>query len=217
LDLGEIGWKGSLNDLRAKIHYEADRRRGTAHTSKVNAWTLQFYGEDCMVIVNPGRCTCGAQPGLPHTLGCLMFQTMPTPRLPKNHPDFVATPPAVRSPASPPHRRRVVRGDLPPALEPAPALPPAPEPEPKRFVTEEDLAGITQFATEEEAIAWEEEQERLAVQATALARAEAKALHEARTSAGNTSTSDEESEASLGPCTCGEDPFCTPECARFNR
>jgi hypothetical protein len=103
-----------------------------------------------------------------------------------------------------------------PVPQPVPD-PPALEPEPKRFITEEDLANIAQFATEEEAIAWEEEQERLAVEATALARAEAKALHKARMSADNTSTSDEESEALLGPCTCGEDPFCTPDCVRFSR
>lgn len=43
LNLDDIGWQRGLNDLRAKIHYEADRRRGVAHTHKVDAVTLEFH------------------------------------------------------------------------------------------------------------------------------------------------------------------------------
>jgi len=186
LELGEIGWKGSLNDLRAKIHYEADRRHGIVHTTKISARKLQFYGEDCMVIVNPGRCTCGAQPGLPHTLGCLMFQTMPTPKLPENHPDFVPTPPAVCSPGSPPHRRHGI-----PAPRPAPVVEPAPDPAPAPTIPAPAWQTLDPnvwpaygtwppvpegeeprfFTSEEELAAWEEEVEKL--RAVALAELQA--------------------------------------------
>lgn len=101
LDLDAIGWQGSLNDLRAKVHYEADRRKGIAHTTKINHRKLRFYGEGTYVLVNPSPCTCQAPPQGPHTLGCRKFQTMPTPLLPESHPDFVATPDPVMTPAAP--------------------------------------------------------------------------------------------------------------------
>ena len=59
------------------------------------------------------------------------------------------------------------------------------------------------FETEEELAAWEEEVELLRLKAFASAASE-----------GIEPLTPEESEALLGPCTCGQDPVCLPECAR---
>jgi hypothetical protein len=58
LNLDDIGWQRGLNDLRAKVHYEADRRRGVATTHKVDAATLEFQA----VGANTVGCTCPVPP-----------------------------------------------------------------------------------------------------------------------------------------------------------
>src|SRR5690349_2291201 len=69
LDLDEIGWNTSLNDLRAKVHYEADRRRAIAHTHKINASTLEIRGEG-FTPRNSGPCSCGAKVWDRHVITC---------------------------------------------------------------------------------------------------------------------------------------------------
>jgi hypothetical protein len=70
LKLDDIGWQRGLNDLRAKVHYEADRRRGIAHTHKVDAWTLEIWAEQCRVKTVPEPCTCGTDPWEGHVVSC---------------------------------------------------------------------------------------------------------------------------------------------------
>jgi hypothetical protein len=69
LDLHEIEWPGSLNDLRSKAHYEADRRRGIATTRKLGVASLEVKGEG---MPRPPRdpCTCGAPVWDFHIITC---------------------------------------------------------------------------------------------------------------------------------------------------
>jgi hypothetical protein len=70
LSLNDVGWERGLNDLRAKVHYEADRRRGIAHTHKIDAWTLEIWSEQCRVKTVPSPCTCGTKPWEGHVITC---------------------------------------------------------------------------------------------------------------------------------------------------
>lgn len=90
LNLDDIGWERGLNDLRAKIHYEADRRRGVAHTHKVDAVTLEFYAVGARIVVrSTANCTCGGGSKGPHVITCAALKDWPTPLLDEDHPDFV--------------------------------------------------------------------------------------------------------------------------------
>lgn len=101
LNLDDIGWERGLNDLRAKIHYEADRRRGIAHTHKIDAVTLEFYAEGARVVVrSTANCTCGGGSKGPHVITCRALRDWPTPLLDEDHPDFV--PPTGPAPAPAP-------------------------------------------------------------------------------------------------------------------
>jgi hypothetical protein len=61
LDLDQIGWPTGLADLRAKVHYEVDRRRGVAHTRKLAPSRLEIYAEGARVkSLTSGPCNCGA-------------------------------------------------------------------------------------------------------------------------------------------------------------
>jgi hypothetical protein len=91
LQLDEIGWQRGLNDLRAKVHYEADRRLGIAHTHKVDAWTLEIWAEQCRVKLTAGTCTCGTQPWEGHIISCAKIkrpdlQQAPAPTRPAPQP-----------------------------------------------------------------------------------------------------------------------------------
>lgn len=146
LKLTDIGWKRGLNDLRAKVHYEADRRLGIAHTHKVDAWTLEFWAEHCQVKLAAGTCTCGTQPWEGHIITCAKIK----------RPDLQQAPAPVRPIPEPwPQFATTANAGQPPA-----ALSPA---------AEEDYEPLTQ----------------------------------------------EEEDALLGPCTCGQSPTCLPSCARF--
>lgn len=90
LNLDVIGWERGLNDLRAKIHYEADKRRGVAYTHKVDAVTLEFHVEGARTIVRPTHnCNCGGGAKGPHVITCNALHDWPTPLLDEGHPDFV--------------------------------------------------------------------------------------------------------------------------------
>lgn len=69
LNLVDIDWETSLNDLRAKAHYEADKRRGVAVTHKVDSLTLEVRGSG--VKSKPALpCSCGAQVWEQHVITC---------------------------------------------------------------------------------------------------------------------------------------------------
>ena len=74
LNLHAIGWQRGLNDLRAKVHYEADRRRGVAHTHKRDPWTLEISSEHCEVKRVPVACTCGTKPWEGHVITCAVIR-----------------------------------------------------------------------------------------------------------------------------------------------
>lgn len=135
LTLDEIDWQTSLNDLRAKAHYEADKRRGIAVTHKVDALTLEIQGQGIRSEPAP-PCSCGTKPWDGHLITCTALGTNAT---------------------------RVI-GRFLPVPTPTPAHPAAQEQPPTTDVaaqlTEADL------------------------------------------------------EALLGPCSCGQSPQCTPDCAR---
>lgn len=74
LDLDEIGWPRGLNDLRAKVHYEADRRRGIAHTHKINGSMLEIQAEGARIQRRAqGTCSCDAKPHQFHQITCASF------------------------------------------------------------------------------------------------------------------------------------------------
>lgn len=60
LNLNVIGWQRGVTDLRAKVRYEADRRRGLVRTTKLSHLELQVQGQDCRVRPPAGPCTCEA-------------------------------------------------------------------------------------------------------------------------------------------------------------
>jgi hypothetical protein len=105
--------------------------------------------------------------------------------------------PGVSDPAPAPRPAVVSAGITPPGEAPVwPAYgtwPPVPEGEEPRF-----------FTSEEELEAWEEEVELLRL----------KAIAEANRSEDIDTLTPVDEEALLGPCTCGQDPVCLPECAR---
>ena len=92
LDLDRIGWARGLSDLRAKVHYEVDRRRGIAHTHKIDATTLEISAEYARVTLPPVPCTCKAKPWELHVITCAIVKAMPTRKLAPDHPDFVPAP-----------------------------------------------------------------------------------------------------------------------------
>lgn len=47
VDLEAIGWDGGLADFRATVHYQADKRRGTAQTRKVGPALLEVQAFGC--------------------------------------------------------------------------------------------------------------------------------------------------------------------------
>jgi hypothetical protein len=105
LNLEDIGWERGLNDLRAKIHYEADKRRAVAHTRKIDALTLEFYVVNSVKIIRPTHnCNCGGGAKGPHVITCAALHDWPTPGLDEDHPDYVpliAAPPSRRQASTP--------------------------------------------------------------------------------------------------------------------
>jgi hypothetical protein len=78
LTLDEIGWETSLNDLRAKAHYEADKRRGIVITHKIDALTLEVQGKG--VRSKPVLpCSCGTPPWDGHVITCTALGANATP------------------------------------------------------------------------------------------------------------------------------------------
>jgi hypothetical protein len=69
LNLVDIDWETSVNDLRAKAHYEADKRRGSVVTHKIDVETLELTGHG-IASKATGRCTCGAKPWDFHVITC---------------------------------------------------------------------------------------------------------------------------------------------------
>lgn len=128
LNLDDIGWQRGLNDLRAKIHYEADKRRAVAHTHKVDAVTLEFYavGARIKLPLPSTGCNCGGGRRGPHVITCPVLKTWPTPLLPSDHPDHVPPPGRATRPATQPAARPAPRDHTPTptnqALEPDEAL-----------------------------------------------------------------------------------------------
>lgn len=70
LNLDEIKWPGGMSDLRAKVHYEVDRRRGVAHTHKVNPNVLEIWAEGARVYPPEGPCDCGVEWFSAHYVTC---------------------------------------------------------------------------------------------------------------------------------------------------
>jgi hypothetical protein len=102
LKLDEIGWQRGLNDLRAKVHYEADRRRGIAHTHKKDAWTLEIWAEQCRVKLTAGTCTCGTPPWEGHIITCAKIQRPDLRQAPTPPPQWPTTRPALQQQEQPP-------------------------------------------------------------------------------------------------------------------
>lgn len=139
LDLDQIGWPTGLADLRAKVHYEVDRRRGVAHTKKLSPGRLEIYAEGARVSsLTAGPCNCGAPFWDFHRIVCSSLG----------------------------NRAATIVGGMTyeESMRPRPLVRPAPQDQPPSTVEPPE----------------------------------------------------DEAEALLGPCTCGQDPRCLPSCERFS-
>lgn len=47
VDLDDIGWDGGIADFRATVHYQADKRRGTAKTRKFGPGIVEVQAFGC--------------------------------------------------------------------------------------------------------------------------------------------------------------------------
>lgn len=93
LDIRQIGWQSSINDLRAKAHYEADKRIGRALTHKVSNWSLEVRGEVERGKPQPsGPCSCGAPPHDFHVITCTSLGANATPVIGRSAPGTTSTP-----------------------------------------------------------------------------------------------------------------------------
>jgi hypothetical protein len=188
VDLFEVPFAGGIAAFRSAVYREAEKRYGYAKTRRLDVSTMQVQSFGC-----------DADFARRHKASPVPWRALdPGPAGPPPTPH-----PGVSDPAS-----TRTRWPAPPPKPPEP--PPAPDPyvwpaygtwppqppgeEPRMFETEEELE------------AWEEEVEQLRLKAFAAAASE-----------GIEPLTPEESEALLGPCTCGQDPVCLPECARSGR